>query len=114
MKILEELYYHSSYVPQYIAELKTALRESGIMPPQEPKTVTLKVKEDFKNTEFWKSGLIFTNSRKKNDGLKLEDISTIIQNKVYGPVVLKSGRLQEEALFEMESRNTSKRRKISN
>jgi len=100
MKILEELYYHSSYVPQYIAELKTALRESGIMPPQEPKTVTLKVKEDFKNTEFWKSGLIFTNSRKKNDGLKLEDISTIIQNKVYGPVVLKSGRLQEEALFE--------------
>lgn len=100
MKILEELYYHSSYVPQYIAELKTALRESGIMPPQEPKTVTLKVKEDFKNTEFWKSGLIFTNSRKKNDGLKLEDISTIIQNKVYGPVVLKSGQLQEEALFE--------------
>jgi len=100
MKILEELYYHSSYVPQYIAELKTALRESGIMPSQEPKTVTLKVKEDFKNTEFWKSGLIFTNSRKKNDGLKLEDISTIIQDKVYGPVVLKSGQLQEEALFE--------------
>jgi len=100
MKILEELYYHSSYVPKYIAELKAALRESGIMPPQEPKTVTLKVKEDFKKTEFWKSGLIFINSRKKNDGLKLEDISTIIQNKVYGPVVLKSGQLQEEALFE--------------
>jgi len=70
------------------------------MPPQKPKTVTLKVKEDFKNTELWKSGLIYTNSRKKNDGLKLEYISTIIQNKVYGPVVLKSGRLQEEALFE--------------
>ena len=100
MKILEELYYHSSYVPQYIAELKTALRESGIMPPQEPKTVKLKVKENFKNTEFWKKGLIFINSRKKKDGLKLEDISQIIQNKVYGPVVLKSGRLQEEALFE--------------
>lgn len=102
MKILEELYYHSSYVPEYISELKSALRESGIMPPQEPKTVTLKVKEDFKNTEFWKKGLIFINSRKKKDGLKLEDISQIIQNKVYGPVVLKSGRLQEEALFENE------------
>jgi len=100
MKILEELYYHSSYVPEYISELKSALRESGIMPPQEPKTVTLKVKEDFKNTEFWKKGLIFINSRKKKDGLKLEDISQIIQNKVYGPVVLKSGQLQEEALFE--------------
>ena len=100
MKILEELYYHSSYVPQYIAELKTALRESGIMPLKEPKTVKLKVKENFKNTEFWKKGLIFINSRKKRDGLKLEDISQIIQNKVYGPVVLKSGRLQEEALFE--------------
>ena len=100
MKILEELYYHSSYVPQYISELKSALRESGIMSPQEPKTVKLKVKENFKNTEFWKKGLIFINSRKKKDGLKLEDISQIIQNKVYGPVVLKSGRLQEEALFE--------------
>lgn len=100
MKILEELYYHSSHVPKYITELKAALKESGIMQPQEPKTVKLKVKEDFKKTEFWKSGLIFTNSRKKNDGLKLEDISTIIQNKVYGPVVLKSGRFQEEALFE--------------
>ena len=100
MKILEELYYHSSYVPEYISELKSALRESGIMPPKEPKTVKLKVKENFKNTEFWKKGLIFINSRKKKDGLKLEDISQIIQNKVYGPVVLKSGRLQEEALFE--------------
>ena len=100
MKILEELYYHSSYVPQYISELKSALRESGIMSPQEPKTVKLKVKENFKNTEFWKKGLIFINSRKKKDGLKIEDISDIIQNKVYGPVVLKSGRLQEEALFE--------------
>lgn len=100
MKILEELYYHSSYVPKYIAELKAALRESGIMSPQEPKTVKLKVKENFKNTEFWKKGLIFINSRKKKDGLKIEDISDIIQNKVYGPVVLKSGRLQEEALFE--------------
>lgn len=100
MKILEELYYHSSYVPQYISELKSALRESGIMPLKEPKTVKLKVKENFKNTEFWKKGLIFINSRKKKDGLKLEDISQIIQNKVYGPVVLKSGRLQEEALFE--------------
>ena len=100
MKILEELYYHSSYVPEYISELKSALRESGIMPLKEPKTVKLKVKENFKNTEFWKKGLIFINSRKKKDGLKLEDISQIIQNKVYGPVVLKSGRLQEEALFE--------------
>lgn len=114
MKILEELYYHSSHVPKYITELKAALKESGIMQPQEPKTVMLKVKEDFKKTEFWKSGLIFINSRKKNDGLKLEDISTIIQDKVYGPVVLKSGQLQEEALLKMESRNTSKRRKILN
>jgi len=113
IKILEELYYHSSYVPQYISELKSALRESGIMSPQEPKTVKLKVKEDFKNTEFWKSGLIFINSRKKNDGLKLEDISTIIHNKVYGPVVLKSGRLQEEALFENgKSENQQKTKNI--
>ena len=100
MKILEELYYHSSYVPKYIAELKAALRESGITPPQEPKTITLKVKEDFKATEFWKKGFILINSKEKTNGLKLEDATEIVQSKVYGPIKLKTGNVREEAVFE--------------
>ncbi len=100
MKILEELYYHSSYVPKYIAELKAALRESGIMPPQEPKTLFLKVKEDIKKTNFWKNGFIFINQREKTDGLKIESISEIAQTKTYGPVKLKTGEVQEDMLFE--------------
>lgn len=103
MKILEELYYHSSYVPRYIAELKAALRESGIMPPQEPKTITLKVKEDFKTTEFWKKGFILINSKKKTKGLKLKDVAKIVQSKIYGPIKLKTGDVQEEAVFENET-----------
>ena len=100
MKILEELYYHSSYVPRYIAELKAALRESGIMPPQEPKTITLKVKEDFKTTEFWKKGFILINSKEKTDGLKLEDVAEVVQSKIHGPIKLKTGDVQEETIFE--------------
>ena len=109
MKIVEELYYHSSHKPRYILELKTALRESGIMPPQEPKTIHLKVKQDIKKTDFWKKGFIFINRRVEADRSKIKDINDIDVSKTYGPVSLRTGFTQERAIFVEETKSEEER-----
>lgn len=104
MKIIEELYYHSSYIPKYITELKTALRESGIMPPQEPKIIHLKVKKDIKKTDFWNNGFLFINKRVEANRSGIKDINDIDVSKTYGPVRLRTGFTQERTIFEEETK----------
>lgn len=66
LRVLEELYYHSAHNPRYIQELRTALRETGIIPEKETKELQLRVKEEFKKTDFWQMGKIFLNEQIKN------------------------------------------------
>jgi len=65
LRILEELYYHSQQDSRYISELKKALVEVGL---HENNTVIrqLKLKNSFKQSTIWKSGLIFLNKRREN------------------------------------------------
>ncbi len=80
MRICEELYYHSAHNPKYIQELYTALRETGIV-AKETKERTVKLKDDFKATRFYKAGHIFLNSRNKYDRADVKGLpNTIIQN----------------------------------
>ena len=102
LKILEELYYHSSHKPKYIQELKTSLRDSGIMPPQEPRKVRLKVKDDIKKTNFWKNGFIFTNKKVKEDRSKVKKLEDLDISKSFGPINLRTGFTQEKAIFKDE------------
>ncbi len=85
MKVIEELYYHSSYVPKYIVELKAALRESGIMPPKDSKLLTWKIKDEIQKTNFWKHGFIFVNKRVEADRSLIKDISDIDASKKFWP-----------------------------
>jgi type III restriction enzyme len=62
MRVLEELHYHSINDSRYISELRTALIEEGMMDEREVNK-PLKLKEDFKQTDFYKSGLLFLNER---------------------------------------------------
>ncbi|MCX8158671.1 MAG: type III deoxyribonuclease, partial [Candidatus Pacearchaeota archaeon] len=94
-----ELYYHSSHNPRYIQELTMALRESGIMPPQEPKVIHLKVKDDIKKTDFWKNGFIFINQRVEADRSQIKDINDIDISKNFGVFTLRSGFTQDRAIF---------------
>ncbi len=64
LKICEELYYHSAYNPRYIDELHKALEEIGIK-AKDVRQRQLKLKLDFKETSFYKSGLLFINDRQK-------------------------------------------------
>jgi len=102
LKVIEELYYHSKDNVKYIQELKTALRETGIMPPTEPKLVNLKIKESIKNTDFWKNGIIFINRRIEANRSKIKDVDDIDVSKIYGPYNLKTGFIYDWAIFNEE------------
>lgn len=67
LRILEQLYYHSVTNPRYIQELESVLVREGIMPSRTIQK-EIKIKNDFKNSDFWKKGYIFLNSRKENLG----------------------------------------------
>ncbi|TOF18332.1 methylase, partial [Vibrio parahaemolyticus] len=62
LKVCEELYYYSAHNPRYIQELNQALREIGIT-PQQSKELPLKLKEKFKQTDFYQYGFVYTNKR---------------------------------------------------
>ena len=65
LRVLEELHYHSVNDSRYISEIRTALIDEGMLDEQ---TVdkTLKLKNSFKETDFYKRGIIYTNKRVKN------------------------------------------------
>ncbi len=110
MKIVEELYYHSSHNPRYIQELTIALIDTGIMPPQEPKHIHLKVKKDIKKTDFWKHGFIFFNKREEADRSKIKGIEDIDVSKNYGPCNLKTGFTYDRAIFTEEIKDEGERK----
>lgn len=98
LKVLEDFYYHSETNSRYIEELRKALVETGIM-PQSTVEVSVKVKDTFKETEFWDSGLIFVNEKVRNnykDGTTLESIKV---NKKY-KYALFTGRINQIEIFE--------------
>ena len=62
LRILEEIYYHTSNDSRYISELKTALKDIGIY---DENTVRkeLKLKDSFKKTIFYKNAIVWHNDK---------------------------------------------------
>lgn len=64
LKILEELYYHTKEDSRYISEITRALVESGIYEDDKDMVMReLNLKESFKNTDFYKKGVVFLNEK---------------------------------------------------
>ena len=63
--MLEELHYHSVNDSRYISEIRTALIDEGML---DERTVEkrLKLKSPFKETDFYKHGIIYINERVEN------------------------------------------------
>jgi type III restriction enzyme len=66
LRILEELHYHSMRDSKYITELRKELIKKGFMDDKH-EDKELKLKEDFKQTAFYKKGLVFANKQEKTD-----------------------------------------------
>lgn len=62
LRAIETLHYHSAYNPRYIQELKTVLREKGIIPDNRIQ-LDLFLKPGFKETRLYNKGLVFLNTR---------------------------------------------------
>jgi len=76
LRILEELHFHSPNEHRYISELKNALVNEGII---DDRTVEkeLKLKEEFKKTNFYKNGVIYINKKIPNDYTNIHSFSDL-------------------------------------
>ena len=85
LRVLEELHYHSIHDSRYISELRTALIEQGMMDEREV-TRKLKLKDPFKQTDFYKYGVVWLNDRLPKNYQSVqsfEDLDVKMQNYVY-------------------------------
>ena len=66
LRVLEEFHYHSINDLPYITEIKKALVKEGLIDEQ-VMTRELKLKEKFKETDFYKYGVIYLNRQMQKD-----------------------------------------------
>lgn len=66
-RLLETLLFHSRTNSRYIEELRTALKEIGLLAQGEMEERTYTLKPEFKETKAFRQGVIFTNRRVKAD-----------------------------------------------
>ncbi len=87
LRVIEELHYHSINDSRYIAEIRQALVEQGIMDEREV-TRELKLKESFKKTPFYKYGVVWLNDRLKNDYQHIKSFADLgVKRKNYVHVI---------------------------
>ncbi len=69
LKILEEMYYYSLNQSDYIASLTKELRKIGLIDEEEnePKEITLKLKQSFLEDELYQNGVVYTNKKIPQD-----------------------------------------------
>ena len=102
MRIVETLHYHSAHNPKYIDEIKSTLKEIGIIPETHVQ-MDLFIKPEFKKTEFWKNGVVFINDRIANPRTEIFslDDAKIERNYQYK---LKTGEISEEIILAEEAK----------
>lgn len=61
-RILETMLYHSKQDSRYIAELRKALKATGLL-PDNPLEIEYQLKDTFRDTQLYKEGIVFSNRR---------------------------------------------------
>lgn len=99
LRVLEELHYHSVNDSRYISEIRTALIEEGMLDARSTEK-PLKLKGEFKETDFYKHGIIYINERvsNRNESVRsFADIGVSSKNHQYS---LATGRGVSEAVLD--------------
>ncbi len=102
LRIIETLYYHNFSNPRYIEEIKTTLTEIGILPEKYIQR-NLFIKDSFKETEFWKEGVIFINDRIQNPRTEIFSLQDAKIEKNYR-YELRTGEIKEEIILDEEKK----------
>jgi type III restriction enzyme len=102
MRICEELYYHSTYNPKYIQELTSALVTTGIMADKTVKR-SLTIKDEFKESKFYKSGMLFLNEQEKYMREDVFGLPSSVRDTLYR-VSLRTGFNLSSGLFDEQTK----------
>ena len=97
LRICEELYYHCQYDSRYIVELNKALIATGIMPDNQT-TIQYLFKDSFKKDDFYKSALVFRNSRKEKSRKSINELLPSIRSKEY-TVTVHTGKTSVDTMM---------------
>lgn len=81
-RILETLLYHSMQDSRYISELRYALKQTGLL-AEAPIEVDYRLKDSFKETDFFKTAYIFSNKRVEKSRNEVSEIDKKIQTAFY-------------------------------
>ncbi len=100
-RILETLLYHSMQDSRYISELRYALKQTGLL-ADAPKEIEYILKEEFKETDFFRYAYVFSNRRVEKSRKSIKEIDKKIQNKFYQHKVA-TGRSTLYGLFDDET-----------
>lgn len=99
LRAIEQLHYHCTHSPAYVSDIKRALVESGLM-DADTRKATVKVKGAFRQTDFFKSGLLFANSRQKNDRKAIFKLDDYQVPRLIRLSIGHSGRTSEGSAFD--------------
>ena len=109
-RILETLLYHSMQDSRYIGELRNALKQSGLLPSKLVE-INYVVKESFKDTDFFKNALIFSNRKVEKSRDQVNEVDKKIQNSYY-TYRTSSNQSVLYSLFEENEANRKQLKKI--
>lgn len=104
-RILETMYFHSKNDSKYISELKQALIATGLQAP-DPITIEYKIKDSFKDSEFYKGSYVYSNKRLPKGRDNITTIEPSMRTKTYHYTSL-SGRGNVFSLFGDESKQNT-------
>lgn len=101
-EVLEQLYYHTKEESRYVSELKAALVESGIYEDDNDLiTKELKLKESFKNTDFYKKGVVFFNKKIEKSYNNIKSFADLGVKKRNIEYILSSGIGKSTSIFDV-------------
>lgn len=103
-RILETMFFHSIDDSKYISELKKALIEIGL---QEKNMIERKyiLKAEFKNTDFYNHGYVFSNSRIEKTRKNIYEIEEDLKYKVFYPKIKNKNAKIENLIDDKNEKN---------
>ncbi len=116
LRIMEELYFHSTSDHRYIDELKRELKRDGFI-PENRKIVTFDLKKEFKESDFYQNTIIWYNKKQKNPYRKKKNLNNINKD-FFPPFDIPTFEYQEQELnwqnfSDQTKQKSSQQRKIT-
>ena len=98
LRILEQLHYHCEHNPKYIYDIRNALHRTGML-NEDARSVSVRVKDKFKRTRFYKSESVWTNDRKTNTRSDVSGLGSYGTNGTFTYPRLSTKTVTEQAAF---------------